>query len=192
MKKYVLLIVAVLFVSLVTAQQKKFSYKGNAEGGLVNGGYQTNAYISTSHGVTWNGWFVGLGAGIDYYRFRTIPVIAEFRKQLGKGDNRAFVVAGTGVDIAWPTGAQQMERITWWGETPSNFRNGFVCKAGAGVVFNAHRKTSFTINAAWNYKSITEKYSEFIWEPGPLPPAPTEKTAVYRLNRLSIGFGISF
>ena len=192
MKRSLLLAGAVLIAHLAFAQGKKFSYRGNAEGGLVNGSHQTNAFISTSHGFTRNGWFAGLGASVDYYRFRTIPVFAEVRKQFGKGGNRAFVSAGSGIDIAWPNADQKFERTNWWTEIPSEFRNGFFCKAGGGVIFNSDRKTSFTLNAGWSLKTITEKYDEFIWGPGPLPPAPTEKTLVYKLNRLYIGFGINF
>lgn len=187
--KYAILWVMLLCTNLTQAQK----YTGNIEAGVTNGNFETNAFINTSHGLTAKGWFLGAGAGVDYYRFRTIPVFAEIRKEFSNKKIRPLIQLAGGLNIDWLTQEQKDHRLNWWQTTQSTFKKGMFFKAGTGILFNANKDVRFATIISWSYKSLTEKYSERLWDPWPQPGNNlTEKTLQYNLQRIDLGVKVIF
>jgi hypothetical protein len=181
-----------MLVSVCCSVQSQFHYHGAVEAGLVNGNWETNSYVQTTHGIRYKQWLFGLGAGIDYYRYRSVPVYVEVQRSFGKKTVRPFVVAAAGVNTTWPTEEQKQEWNGWLQRTPAIFSNGLYSRLGAGVLLNARAKVTFSLRAAYSYKALSRSYTEFTWDPWPQPTNITEKEMEYRLNRLTIGLGVSF
>lgn len=184
------IVIALLATSISVQSQVRF--EGNIESGMMNGGWQTNGYVQTTQGVHYKQWFAGVGAGIDYYRYRTVPVFAELRRTFGNRSVRPYVLTAAGINTTWPNQLQKQENNGWWQTNVASFHNGFYGRVGVGVVLNADKKIRFGLNAACNYKTLSRTYSEWIFEPWPQPSNITEKTMEYRLNRLSVGLSVMF
>jgi hypothetical protein len=185
-------LIATILVAASCSLQAQVKYQASIEGGLMNGSWQTNGYVQTTHGIHYKQWFAGVGVGIDYYRYRTIPVFAELRRTFGRHGVQPFVVAAAGINATWPNEQQKLENNGWWQTSTSDFHNGFYSRVGAGVILNAGKKVRFGVNIAYNYKTLSRTYTGWIFEPWPQPTSSTEKTMEYKLNRLSIGFSIMF
>ncbi len=183
-------LLSILLLSTFCYAQK---YSGSFEAGVTNGNFETNAYLNTSHGLALNSWYFGLGSGVDYYRFRTVPVFAEVRKDFSNRNIRPFVQIVGGLNIDWLTQEQKDHRFSWWQTTPSTFTRGVYFKGGTGVLFNAHKQVRFATTISWSYKSITEKYNDRVWDPWPQPGnSLTEKTLLYKLQRVDLGVKVIF
>ncbi len=181
-----------LLLILSSAIQAQVKYSGNVEGGLVNGNFSTSSYVQTKHGIEYKHWVVGVGAGMDYYRYRTVPLYVELQRSFGKNSVRPFAVIAAGVNATWPTEEQKQETNGWLQRSPAVFSNGFYSRLGGGVLLTTNSKVKISITAAYSYKTLSRTYSESNWDMWPQPVNIVEKTIEYRMNRLSIGLGVSF
>ncbi len=183
------------FFSVTVFAQTRYQYQGNFELGLVNGGSGAHGFLHTSHGIGRGNWTLQLGTGIDYYRFRTIPVFLDLKKQFGKKSTRVFGMVSGGLSLEWiEAKPYQHNPISsfWLPRTDSRFYNGYTARVGAGVIFKAEKKTNFAVSAGWSLKTLTEKYEEWNMMPGPMPPDMIAKTFVYQLNRIYAAFSVNF
>lgn len=186
-----LLITFVLLISFGSIQAQ-WKYQGMVEGGLINGNWETNAYVQTTHGVQYKQWSAGLGTGIDYYRYRSVPVFIEVQSSFGKKTVRPFIIAAAGINATWPTEEQKQQWNGWMQTTQAEFSNGFYSRIGGGILLNANAKVKLSLKIAYSYKTLSRKYTEWNWEPWPQPVNTIQKTMEYRLNRLNVGLGVSF
>jgi len=182
----------IVLLAACSSLQAQFKYQGSIEGGVVNGNWETNGYVQTTHGIQYQQWLIGVGAGMDYYRYRSVPVFLEVQKNFGKKTVRPFLIAAAGVNATWPTEEQKQTIINWWQTTPAEHKNGWYAKLGAGVLLNASSKLKFSLRAAYSFKSLSTTHTEFFFVPWPQPTTSTEITTEYRLNRVTIGLGIGF
>lgn len=189
--KLLLTAIAFLAAASVIAQVKP-RYAGSFEIGMMNGSAETNGYLQTSHGVQYQNWFAGLSTGIDYYRFRTVPVLFELKKQFSSGTVRPFVSFAAGTSLPWLMASEKNVRWIWWQGDTSDYYKGLAMEASLGVVLRAKAKPSFTIQAGWSQKNVEEQFVERSFLPSPEPGAGIRKTIDYRLNRLFVGFAVNF
>lgn len=191
MRSVILTIIAALSF-YASGSQAQPHYSGSIEAGVLNGNWQTNGYIQTTHGVQYKQWFAGIGTGVDYYRYRTVPVYAEVHRSFGKHNAQPFIVVAAGINATWPDQQQKQEISGWMQTTPAVFHNGFYTRAGIGMMFNTSKKLRFAVNAAYSYKTLSRSYSEWLFDPWPQPVNTTVKTMVYHFNRLAIGLNVFF
>ncbi len=162
--------------------------------GLLEGETGSAFQLQTINGAAYKSWFGGVGVGIDYYRYRTIPLFADFRKEFGKNSNKVFVYADLGINFSWLTDNQ---KATY--QLDDHFGNGFYNDLGLGYKVSLGKNNGLLLSLGYSYKKITETYQSyytymppvyFTDPPGPGTP-PTEKIQ-YSLNRLSIKLGWEF
>lgn len=190
--KQILLVIAVLASAAAIGQQKP-RYAGSFEIGMVNGAAETDGYLQTSHGVQYQNWFAGLSTGIDYYRFRTVPVLFELKRQFASGSTRPFISVAAGTSLPWLMAKEKQVHWNWWQPADtSDYFKGLAMEASAGVILKAKSKPSFVILAGWSRKNLVEQFVERSFLPSPEPGAGIQKTIEYRFNRLFIGFGVNF
>jgi hypothetical protein len=174
--------------------QEKISYTGSVEAAVLVGGYESNGVVSTTHGIRFKSHSVSFGAGIDFYRFRSVPVFIDIKKFISIGSLQPYIQASAGLNIAWPTSEQMLAPrwwSGWWGASDTmSFSNGFYSKAVAGIVFNPKSPVKISAVAGWSLKSITTRYFEEVWNGTTTVFEP--RTSVYKLNRLYIGIGVAF
>lgn len=196
MKKFFLLSILVAGVQFCVAQQKDpagtWHFMSVNSVGLIEGEAGSAFQLQTVNGAAFKSWFGGVGVGIDYYRYRTIPLFADFRKEFGKGSQKVFVYADLGINFSWLTDQQKSPYVQndHWG-------NGFYNDFGLGYKLALKKNNGILLSLGYSYKKVTETFQsyyvlmgtmDFIGQPGNYP---TQKID-YGLNRLSIKLGWQF
>ena len=179
-----------LFVTGSSVAQQKISpdrwrFQSVNSVGILEGQTGSAFQIQTVNGVCYQSWYAGVGLGLDYYRFRTIPLFMDIRKEFGKSSNKLFLYLDGGISFAWVTDDQKM---------PYNFEhfsNGFYDDMGIGYKALLGKKNALQISLGYTYKQLTDTYSSIFYY-NDLPPVYPPQKLNYSLNRLSIKLGWSF
>ncbi|TAH00516.1 MAG: hypothetical protein EAZ16_13435 [Sphingobacteriales bacterium] len=170
-----------------TAQKKvsKFNFQSINEVGFTAGENATRMQFSTSNGIGNKNWYAGLATGMDFYRFRTVPVYTDFRYRFLKGPGQVFAYINTGYHFAWAT---TNEKVNIW-QGSSTVQGGVHFAAGGGYQFNLKNKHAILISAGYSYKRATEKVNLTICGFAGCNPSPVVEEYKYRLRRLSLKVG---
>ncbi len=87
MKSILLLILAVCLSVIVSAQQKtgtgNWQFHSINNIGLLEGQTGSAFQLQSINGMQYKSWYAGIGLGLDFYRYRTIPLFIDFRKEFG-------------------------------------------------------------------------------------------------------------
>ncbi len=70
-------LVGALFSSSAYTQKSKVKFNSLNMFGVAAGESRPSGLFQTVNGVRYKNWFAGIGAGLDYYSYRTIPVFFE-------------------------------------------------------------------------------------------------------------------
>lgn len=129
-----------------------------------------------------NNWFVGAGAGMDYYRFRSVPIFLSVKKE-GLFKKPLFAYVDGGVALPAATEAEKAQSSFF-----SKFYTGFYSELGLGWSIKATRKTSYLLSLGYSIRTMKDKatmpsFSSF-W-----PSPDTEMTTNYTFH--VINFRIS-
>jgi hypothetical protein len=159
--------------------------------GLMEGQTGSAFQLQTVNGIQYKSWFGGIGLGLDYYRFRTIPLFADIRKEFGKAGNKFFVFADAGISFYW-----QKDKDVKQFPIDDKFENGFFGETGVGYKFKLNSKVAFLFSGSYSCKKLTETGNTYYYIPfyttvDPTYPNPAEKIN-YHLNRLLLNVGIEF
>src|SRR5215204_3530440 len=105
MKKFFLILLLFLMVKNETPAQeikkeKKF-YSSQISTGIVEGEQGTSFHIETINGLRYKTWFGGIGTGLDYYYFLSIPVYLSGAKYLSPRNHSFFIQGDVGLNFAW-------------------------------------------------------------------------------------------
>jgi hypothetical protein len=186
MKKLIILSV-ILLVAIIARPQKNekkscsCSFQSMLNIGLLEGQENSDFLIQTINGIQYKGWFAGIGAGIDYYRFRSIPLFLDIRKNILNKNLSPFVYADAGIHFPWAK-----DNESFYGG--SKMSNGLYYDAGIGMNFSIRKNQGFTFSAGYSYKFAKETASWPIYcVMGPCPEY--KQTRSYDLNRLSMKLG---
>src|SRR5580698_558321 len=69
--------------------------------GLIIGQKDAAFDLQTVNGFRYKSMFGGVGVGLDYYGFRSVPLFADLRKYFGSNKNAFFIYEDCGVNFAW-------------------------------------------------------------------------------------------
>ena len=94
--------------------------------GLLFGEQDDAFQLQTVNGFRYRSWMAGVGVGIDGYRYRTIPLFFQLRKEFRLGPNSIFIYNDIGVNYPWLKTDQKIE----WVE--SDYKHGFYYDGGIG------------------------------------------------------------
>jgi hypothetical protein len=185
-----------MIVGIVSAQQnnsvRPWQFHSIDNVGLVEGETGSAFQLQTINGVNYKSWFAGIGAGLDFYRLRTIPLFADFRKEFGKNNNKIFVYSDIGINFSWVTDQQKSINVE-----NDKFHNGFYGDWGLGYKVMVNRKNNFLLSVGYSYKKTAETYDQIYFPPGifydPGPQSNQQEQKInYSLNRLTIKIGWEF
>jgi len=152
--------------------------------GLLEGEVGSAFQIQTINGVQHGTWFGGIGVGLDYYRFRGIPLFLDLRKAFPFSGMRFFVYADGGIHFPWPTDNEKSS-------FGNGFLSGFYTDIGLGYEFIPRAKNSWILSLGYSYKKVAEEHVDVICLAG--GPCNTNRYRLdYDLNRLSIKIGFAF
>ena len=155
--------------------------------GLLEGQAGSAFQAQTINGVQYKSWFAGAGIGLDYYRFRGLPLFLDIRKMFPLAANTFFIYGDIGIHANWLTEKQKSSNGYI---AVSDLSNGLYTDAGAGFEISLGKKTGFVISAGYSYKALNGKQTDYtpITYDGP----PAISTLRYNMSRLSLKAGLKF
>ena len=181
-----LVVMSVVAQENATKSKSKFHFESTNLLGLLEGEQKGAFQAQSINGVRNNSWFAGLGAGLDNYVNRSIPVFLDVRKNILNKRKTPFVYGDIGMHFIW--NANENEG-TWY---KSKYNNGLYYGMGIGYRIGMKNQTAFNIAVGYSFKSFTEYRSAQIFcITGPCPEAPPEEFE-YKFRRISMLIGFSF
>lgn len=193
MKK--IFLIAIIFTSIQAKTQSSHSSKSYLmpQLGIMDGDQSTNPQFQVVGGIVAKNWRIGMGAGLDYYSVRSVPVFVDVRNYFGK-KKKAFAFANLGYNIPWPKEDQYKTIFIQGGTKKSEFDMGIYTDAGIGYDIDLGKQKNLSVSIGYTIKKFTEKYDDrfgWIWGwPMPLPGGTqSERTEEYTFRRLSLKAG---
>ena len=162
----------------------KWNFHSINQGGLLEGENASAFHIQTINGMQYRTWFAGIGMGLDYYRFRSIPLFLDLRKSFRRDGNGFFLYADGGIHFLWPMDKQKIS-------PQATYKNGFYSDIGLGFRFLLANRSSILFSAGYSYKRVVED-NAVICDPWFGPCSAQIDRYAYDLNRLSIMIGFCF
>jgi hypothetical protein len=154
------------------------------QAGLLEGEKGGAFQLQTINGMQYKSWFAGLGFGLDYYRFRSLPLFIDLRKSF----DPFFVYLDGGIHFIWLSDKEK-------NDYPGSFSKGFYGDLGGGYALKLSKKTVILFSAGYNYKRSlrTQKFStEYCPFAGPCNANYNYIRSAYEMSRFNIKAGIQF
>ena len=180
-------------VTLLSFGQKKSTgYKFHSINNisLVNGDNEVSAGVQSINGFQKDNIFAGVGIGLDYYLYRTVPLFADFRYEFGKNKNKFFAYADGGINFDWVEEDYYDGPIFIWdgSRNSSEFHNGAFTDIGLGYMVGSKKRGGLVLSLSHSYKSLEKTVSYPDWR--------TQETITdvysYNLNRIVLKVGWKF
>jgi len=180
-------------VALVSFGQKKnTAYKFHSINNiaLVNGDNAVSTGLQSINGFQKGNLFAGVGIGLDYYLYRTVPLFADFRYQFGKTKNKFFAYAAGGVNFDWvEDGYNDLPIFIWEGSgNSSQFHDGAYTDLGLGYMVGSKKGGGLILSLGHSYKSLKKTFSYTDWR--------SQETITdvyhYNFNRIVLKVGWKF
>lgn len=130
---------------------------------LLNGDHHVSQSVSLSTGVRMKSLQIGLGAAIDYYKIRSLPLYLDL-KYKWRGKPAPFLFAQGGYNVAWALEHQHSTEKSSTGTTVYN--NGSYFNAGAGAYVFRDGKEAVSVSLGYSVKKLTELYQVTSWAGG--------------------------
>lgn len=168
-----------LFISGFT-QSSSWKFRSTEYLGGLHGQDGNYGLLQSINGLYKNSWFLGIGAGLDYYRFRSVPLFLSVTKELMPKKNGLFLNLDGGVNF------RSYRRPKDWyynGSDSSKFHKGGYWSAGLGykIKFSARRDRGLSLLVNYTFKQLEEDLS----------PYPVDTHYIYQLRELSLKIGVT-
>lgn len=186
--KIILLLCSVLIFSITFGQAK---YKFHSENylGVLEGNEPSAFQIQSINGFRRGTWFAGIGTGIDYYFYRTVPLFLSLSKYLTRKERSFFFSVDGGTNFVWDksTGSAYNEYRNNGAFTPSLYFGG---SAGYRISLK-NKRDAVLLNIGYSAKYIEESIKTF--SPCLVPPCPEyNEKYKYNFSRVSLKVGWMF
>ncbi|HSC54665.1 MAG TPA: hypothetical protein VLC98_13630 [Phnomibacter sp.] len=193
-KRIFLLIFCLNILPFYIFAQQKWKLGFIAEAGLLLGSQEPSGDLRGQFLLQKNNWQWGVGSGVDFYRFQSVPVYAQGRKYFSSAKSKPFVLASAGYNIATPTELQKNNgsiSIWSWPVPPSDYSGGWYAEAGVGYAIMNKKGRGVTLSLAYVFKSIEENLGDLpLW--GDVRYNETNKQNIYYMTRLALRVGYKF
>ena len=192
MKRF--LIFAFILGSVYSSAQHKVTFSSQNYLGLLVGEQGSKSQLQTINGAKFKSWFAGLGAGIDWYYRRSIPLFMSLDKDfLKKGNRNFYFTADGGVNFPWKDDETYKEQGYEITSTPA----GLYWAAGLGYKIGIGKKNdALLLQLGYSYKHIRENVKNTWYpiysDPELLPLQNLTDRFDYYLNTFSLKIGWKF
>ena len=181
------LIVIPLF-SMAQKENEKARFHSIWQAGIVSGESSVAASAQAVNGIGYKSWFWGLGVGIDCYKYRSVPIFADVRKEFKTGRNYIFIYGDLGYHIPWVNDSDKTEWV-WEGSSTNEFKGGVYWDGGLGYSINFRHHHAILLSGGYSYKQMQRiNTSSYLYSPGD----PFVQTRNYYFNRLIFKVGWKF
>ncbi len=109
---------------------------------------EVSTSFQTIDGIRFSEWFSGIGIGLDYYRYRTLPLFFDVRRYFGN-EKKAFVYGDLRYNFPMP---EKPGKEIYY--TSYHFTGGIYTDIGIGYQLPLYKKTSFVFNLGYSYKKL--------------------------------------
>ena len=197
-KKLLLLLLCLNLIPFYILAQQVWKPGAVPELGFLAGAYEPSGDARANLLLSKKDWSVGLGTGIDWYRFRSVPVYLQGRKSFGARKSKPFALASGGVNL--PMVNEEAGQVgiwtgRWdmigWTPIPTAFNPGWYAELGAGYGFFNRKQRGFTLSLNWVFKSMSEWYetdAPALAETG----GKDRTTTTYFMSRMALRIGWKF
>jgi hypothetical protein len=122
--------------------------------GMVYGQNGNYGQVQTINGAYKGFWFLGVGLGLDYYRFRSLPLFLSVTKELMPAKNGLFLSLDAGTNYP----LYKRPDNYYDGFSTSKFVAGPYWSAGLGykIKLSAHRDDALSLLAGYSFKELKE------------------------------------
>lgn len=167
----------------VPKQSAKIRFQSDMQLGFLEGSAGPFFQIQSVNGIRYKTWSLGIGAGLDYYGMRSIPLFLDLKKDLLQNRQTPFIYLSGGRHFPW-----EEAPINEW--TKSYPESGWFYDAGIGYTIPL-KKQSILFSAGYSFKSFDEVVqTEVVCLTWPCPQF--KESYSYKLRRLSLRAGIRF
>lgn len=189
MKKILTAIIIIAITTPTLTAQMKTDFRSRNYAGLLEGEIGTSWQLLSINGLQKGSWFAGLGTGLDYYRFRSVPLFLSVNKSIKPSGNGLYFLTEAGINFAWVNkeARSRSNDIISDKFSPSLYWNG-----GIGYkTLLRNKENAILINLGYSYKQLKEvkEIPIFCINP-PCPPGIEEYN--YHLKRVSVRLGWEF
>lgn len=192
----------VLIVGLgtnVIAQQKQHApgFRSIQHISLINGKGAVSAGLQSVNGIRLGNWFAGAGAGLDFYRYRSVPLFLDIRREFGLNKGKLFVYADGGYNLPWVTDGEDVYNA-WPGsfyKVDNKYDGGIYTDAGIGYVIYHGSRSALVLSVGYSIKKFKKQViTTSSYTPPQQEPVVNEdvKKFNYNFNRLMIKIGWQF
>ena len=87
---------SIFAISFAQTTKQKVFFHSQEQLGLLNGNGAVSAGMQSVNGLEMGNWFAGLGVGIDFYRYRSVPLFVDVKRyfKIANGNRLFFMVMG--------------------------------------------------------------------------------------------------
>lgn len=117
--------------------------------GMVAGESSAKPVFQLSGGITYDRFYTGIGAGLDPYRFRSVPLFADWRMDIGK---KRSVVVYANAGYSFPYGNEETDESPF--KISDRFTGGFYMDAGVGYRLPLNKLNRLLLSAGYSHKRI--------------------------------------
>ena len=187
MIRYLLLASLVLKFSIVNAQVKSLKPWLMPEMGLQIGATEPSGDLRFQGGIKQQNWFYGVGAAVDFYRFRSYPVYLQVQRVFSFRGTAPFLTASAGYNFKNSSDTVP----TWIGSRVYDRTGGYYAELGGGFIFKVFKKQRLHLSVVKNIKQVRESYDIDYWMwPGQTRSA--RSTDLYTMHRVAVRLGWKF
>ena len=135
--------------------QGRVQFRSTEWVGLSAGEVGSAGQIQTVNGVSKGPWFVGVGAGLDYYRFRSVPLFLSVTRDISLGKKDwVFLYLDGGTNVPWYKRSETLglAYIT------DAFHGGEYWSGGIGYLWKLgdHTRKAVLLSAGYTVKKLSE------------------------------------
>jgi hypothetical protein len=124
---------------------------------LVNGDHMSSFNVQGKAGIKFNKTLAGVGAGIDGYRFRSVPVFLDLQQEFGKKSRRLFVFVNGGYNFPWVTERDKVRE----GFIEGKFSGRVYYDAGIGLKLQLPGTNAVLFSAGYSGKHLKKVYNAY-------------------------------
>jgi hypothetical protein len=190
-QKIIILVLCLFIINSTQAQQtkkKKYNFHSINSLVLVNGDNGVSAALQTVNGFSKGPLFAGIGLGLDYYQYRSVPLFADIRYELSKKKNKFFAYADAGINFHWVKEFFNDWPSPWETNRNNNFNNGVYIDGGIGANVGLKNGHALVLSLGYSHKTLEETITFTDWRTGELQKTINN----YRFNRIMIKTGFRF
>lgn len=177
---FCMLVLSLLSIAQVKNSRQKIQLLSISNIGLLEGSNGSFFSLQTILGVQFNKSFSGIGVGLDYYRFRSIPLFVDLRQEFGKGPNAVFAYGDIGYNFDWLTDEDKQETLF---SSNADFTGGLYYDVGIGYkyAFKSSHALLFSLGYAYKRIELNEQAGRFCIG-GTCPPGTQTETQIYKYS----------